>query len=669
MDNRKPVFNALTISILLGLLCLCVLLIAVAGYLFYFSRSFIPTGVIPDISFGPSTPTPEPVLTRPPVDADSVSTMEVLKSTIVPSSDVIALACKFDGKCNIPATMTPPVAPRVVGETDSFWVSKLSENSYFEVQATLKHVTPHVYFWVEDGVDVNQDELVALADTFENKIYPTNRGFFGSEWIPGIDGDEHIYILYAGGLGFSVRGYYSANDELHPLIDEYSNAHEMFFFNSDSTRLENPYAYSVLAHEFQHMIHWNLDVNETTWINEGFSDLAMMLNGYTVGGHDSVYISNTDLQLNDWPNDENVTVPHYGAAFLFLTYFLDRFGEEATKSLVKDPANGFDGVENALRQVNALDPLTGQPIHTDDLFMDWAITNFVLDESVGDGRYMYHNYPKAPRASAVDTIRDCPQVPMKRDVHQYGVDYIAIQCAGDHTLKFTGSTIAKLLPADPYSGQFAFWSNKSDDSDMTLTREFDLSGVSGPIIFSYRTWYDLEQDFDYLYLEVSEDNGASWQIVATPSGTPNDPTGSSYGWGYNGVSNGWIEEDVDLSQHAGQKILVRFEYITDPAVNGEGFLLDDVSMSGIDYQSDFEADEGGWEAAGFVRVQNVLPQTYRLALIFSSDSSVQMIPLDEEQVAEVQFSLQAGEQAILVISGTTPFTREGTAYQVEIASR
>ena len=98
------------------------------------------------------------------------------------------------------------------------------------------------------------------------------------------------------------------------------------------------------------------------------------------------------------------------------------------------------------------------------------------------------------RASATETINSCPQAPLTRDVHQYGVDYIAIECEGDYTLSFTGSTVTGLLPADPYSGEYAFWSNKGDESDMTLTREFDFTSVSGPIEFSFRTWYDIEED-------------------------------------------------------------------------------------------------------------------------------------------------------------------------------
>jgi hypothetical protein len=552
-----------------------------------------------------------------------------------------------------------------VGETDTFWVTNVETNENNEVSATLRYVTPHVYFWIQDDVSFDEQEMKALVDEFENKIYPTNREFFGTEWSPGIDGDEHIYILYARGLGSSIAGYFSSADSIHPLVHEYSNAHEMFLFNADNTFLGEEFTYGVLAHEFQHMIHWNQDLNETSWLNEGSSELAAFLNGYDPGGFDWLYISDPDLQLNDWPNDQNATSPHYGAGFLFMTYFLDRFGEDATKLLVKDPANGFESVEDVLRAINATDPQKGQPITADDFYMDWVVTNFLLDESVGDGRYVYGNYPGANRASATETFSTCPQSAVTRDVHQYGVDYLAIECEGDFTLSFTGSTVTGLLPADPYSGQYAFWSNKGDESNMTLTREFDFSQTTGEIKLSFRTWYDIETDYDYVYLESSED-GQTWQILTTPSGTAEDPSGNSYGWGYNDVTDGWIEETIDLSQYAGKKISLRFEYVTDAAVNGEGFLLDDVSIEAIGYQTDFETDDGGWSAEGFVRVQNALPQTFHLALILTQDSSVKMVPVNADQTAEIPLSLKEGEKAFLVVSGTTRYTRELGTYQIEI---
>ncbi|MBK9211035.1 MAG: immune inhibitor A [Anaerolineales bacterium] len=663
--EKRSGSTAIIIGIVVVLCCICVLVGGMGGYIYYTFNQISSTGFPTLPSVDNTTPTEAPEVIRPPVDSISTETLDILESSIVPPNEPKELACRLDKICDIPDVMATSALPRVVGDTDNFWVTDVGTNENTEISATLRYVTPHVYFWVQDGVTYDDGEMKALMDAFENKIYPTNREFFGSEWSPGIDGDEHIYILYSRGLGSSIAGYFSSADSVHPLVHEFSNAHEMFLFNADNTFLGEEFTYGVLAHEFQHMIHWNQDLNETSWLNEGSSELAAFLNGYDPGGFDWLYINEPDLQLNDWPNDQDATTPHYGAGFLFMTYFLDRFGEEATQALVKDTANGLDSVEDVLREINATDPATGQPISADDFFMDWAVTNFTLDASVGDGRYIYTNYPGANRASATETIYSCPQSSLTRDVHQYGVDYIAIECEGDYTLSFTGSTVTGLLPADPYSGEYAFWSNKGDESDMTLTREFDFTNVSGPIELSYRTWYDIETDWDYLYLEVSED-GETWQIITTPSGTATDPSGNSYGWGYTGVTNDWIEEKVDFSQFAGKKISVRFEYVTDAAVNGEGLLLDDVKVDAAGYSSDFEADDGGWIAEGFVRVQNVLPQTFGLALIKTSDSSVTMIPVNADQTAEISISLKPGEKIYLVVSGTTRFTRELGSYQIEI---
>ena len=666
MTEKKSGNSAIIIG-MIALACgICVLAIGIGGYAFYsFSQTMSVADDLPLFVLEENIPIVEPEMTRQPINALPGETLGTLENTIIPPNDPRELACRLDGKCNIPEVLATSAVPRSIGETSQFWVSNLDTKSKTEVSATLQYITPHVYFWVQDGLPYIHTEMKALADEFESKIYPTNREFFGEEWSPGIDGDEHIYILYTRGLGSSIAGYFSSSDSVHPLVQDYSNGHEMFFFNGDNTSLGDNFTYGVLAHEFQHMIHWKQDGNETSWFNEGSSELAAFLNGYNPGGFDWAYISDPDLQLNDWPNDPNGKTPHYGAGFLFITYFLDRFGEDATKLLVKDPANGLDSVEDVLREISAVDPVTGAPISADDFFMDWAVTNFVLDNSVSDGRFIYNNYPGAHRASATETIYSCPQSPARRDVRQYGVDYIAIECEGDYTLSFTGATTTGLLPADPFSGEYAFWSNKGDKSNMTLTREFDFNNVSSPIELSFRTWYDIETDWDYLYLEASE-NGENWQILPTPSGTGTDPSGNSFGWGYTGVTAGWIEEKIDLSDFAGKKVFVRFEYLTDAAVNGEGFLLDDVKVQAAGYSTDFEADEGGWLAEGFVRVQNVLPQTFGLVLIKTSDFSATKIPLSENQTAEVPISLKSGERVFLVVSGTTRFTRQPGLYQFEI---
>jgi hypothetical protein len=446
----------------------------------------------------------------------------------------------------------------------------------------------------------------------------------------------------------------------------------MFLFSAENVDFADEYAYGVLAHEFQHMIHWHRDINETRWLNEGLSDLAMQLNGYSIGGHDYLYALDPDLQLNDWPSPESESPPNYGAAYLFSSYFLDRFGEQTTQALVGEQKNDLDSIDDILLQAGAADSQTGQPVSADDFFTDWAITNYINDGSVGDGRFEYTNYTTPPSFKPTETYSRCPADNQVRDVHQYGVDYIRLRCQGSYTLSFEGSIQVPVVPTDPHSGAYAFWSNKGDEGDMSLERTFDFTGLSGPLTLSYWTWYDLEKDYDYLYLTASTD-GENWQMLKTPSGTDADPTGANYGWGYNGVSGSgdqpeWIQEQVDLSQYAGQKVQLRFDYITDAGVNGEGFLLDDVAIAETAYASDFETDDGGWEAAGFVRIQNVLPQTFRLALITrGAETQVQYIPLSPDISAQVSIEI-GGEvdEAILVVSGTTRYTRQPAAYRFSI---
>jgi len=597
-------------------------------------------------------------------------TLETLENTIVPINDPLDLARRLEGKDNLPRSLDEPIAQYQVGDQGSFWVTNTDNNQNFQVEASLGYLTDHVYFWVEDGVQFNQNNLKNLVDTFEENIYPTNREFFGSEWIPGVDADPHMYILFARGLGGSVAGYFSTVDEYLPVVREYSNGHEMFFLSADHVSLNEEFAYAVLAHEFQHMIHWYQDRNEETWMNEGFADLAMFLNGYSIGGADRSYVLDPDIQLNDWPIEPTNRSAHYGASFLFMTYFLDRLGDEATKAVVAEAANGMVSIDLVLDALGINDSLTGEALGADDIFADWVLASYLQDSDISDGRYTYNNYSSAPAPAETETISSCPQDLITRDVSQYGVDYIQLRCNGDQTLNFEGSLQVGVLPENPYSGSYAYYSNKGDESDMTLTRTFDFTDQAGPLTLTYWTWYDLEVDYDYLYLTASTD-GEDWQILITPSGTPDDPSGNSYGWAYNGASGAgpkWIQESVDISQFAGKEVQLRFEYVTDAAVNGEGLLVDDVAIPEIDYFTDFEQDDGGWEAQGFVRIQNALPQTFRISLIRVGDgTTVETIDLSADNAADIFLDFDGDlREAILVVSGTTRFTRQKAAYQFSI---
>jgi hypothetical protein len=666
----------IVIAVVAALCCACLLMAGALGVVVYEGMGNAAETVAPVLTpsqDGGETdpPTAVPAITSSPVSEalSAADTLEALKAALVPENDPYDLSCRLRGLCNVPTTLTPPAAPLQVGAKQKIWAVNVDTNVHFQIDATLRYITAHAYFWAQDGLQYNEGEMRRLMETFENQIYPTDREFFGSEWTPGVDGDPHIYIVYTRGTGPSNAGYFAPSNQLNPLVHEYANGHEMYFFNADNVNLASEETYATLAHEFQHMIHSSLDRNETSWINEGFSMLAEFLNGYAVN-FDRYYVMDPDLQLTDWGLIPGQNGPHYGQSFLFLAYYLDRFGEEATQALVKSPENDITSVDGALASLDITDPITGRPITADDIFVDWAAALFLHDGSVGDGRYAYHNYPAAPQPWPTETIYDCPTFsPLATTVHQYGIDYINVECIGDFTLRFEGATMTALLPEKAYSGDYAFWSNKGDESDMTLTREFDLTGVSGPVMLSYFMWYDLETDYDYLYLELSED-GERWTILETPSGRPEslDPSGNAYGWAYNGQSNGWIQEQVDLSAYAGKKIQIRFEYITDAAANAEGFLLDDVRVEAIGYSTDFETDDGGWVAAGFARVGATLPQIFRLALIIqrNGQSIVQNIAVNPDQTADIPLSLQPGDSATLIVTGVTRFTRGLANYSIAI---
>jgi len=658
-SSSTPKIIAVIVAVLVC--CACV---AIVGAAAIFLPAFRQLSVTPFAPPEESTvPAPTAEIDRPPVDDISRETIETLEKALVPENDPYELACRLQAICNVSETVQ--AKSYQVGDKETFWVINGDTNEHHQTEATLLYITPHSYFWAEDPTRVDENDMKALMDTFENEIYPTDREFFGSEANPGVDGDPHIYVIYAGGLGSNIGGYYSSKDGYNPLIDEYSNAHETYVM-VDSQPLGDPYAYGTLAHEFVHMIQGASDRNDVSWLSEGFAELGSFLNGYYSGGADWFYTQKPDMQLNTWVDNSSPDFSaHYGQSFLYLTYFLDRFGQEATKALTSNPENDLTSIDNTLAELNITDPETGNVITADDVFMDWAVTLHLMDKSVGDGRYDYNNYPDAPQVQVSEPVSSCPQS-LSGTVNQYGIDYYTISCEGDYTLHFNGSTAAGLLPVKANSGKYMFWSNRGDESDMTLTREFDFTGVSEPIRMSFAMWYDLETDYDYVFLEASTD-GETWEILTTPSGTGEDPSGNSFGWGYNGQTNDWQTEEVDLSQFAGQKVQIRFEYVTDAALNGEGFLLDDVQIEAIDYQSDFEADEDGWEAAGFVRVENILPQTYRLALITKGDTTtVTHIPLNADQTVDIPLSLKPGEEAVLVVTGTTRFTRLPAAYQIEI---
>ena len=640
----------------------------------FFEPTLIFSTPIPSYSHT-SAPEPTPAITREPAGEIGAETEELLEATDVPMRDLHELAIRLRGlPPGIPRTVNPEGSPNYpTGTRRLFRASNVDTDEQFDVYAILEYKTKHVYMWVEEGARFDRDDLIAAADLFEEHTYPTDRAFFGSEWTPGVDNDPHVSILHARGLGGSIAGYYSSADEFVSAVRDDSNELEMFYINIENVTVNNDFYNGVLAHEFQHMIHWYNDRNEETWLNEGFSELAMYLNDFDTGGSDWTFAMEPDTQLNSWPEGPGAAGANYGAGYLFTSYFLDRLGPEATQALVAHPENSFASVEAVLEEL-------GTGLTYEDFFADWIVANLLDDPYIADGRYGYGEID--PPSFNIETTYYDGDYPVSKSstVHQHGTDYVELLGEQPLTFRFTGSTQIGLMNTAAYSGRYVWWSNRGDDSDMYLTRAFDLSGVNDATL-EFWTWYDLEEDWDYAYVEISADGGETWEILTTPSGTPTNPNGNSFGWAYTGRSGNeetpeWIQERVDISPYTGQEVLIRFEYITDDAVNRPGFVLDDVAIPEIGYFSDFEKDEDGpalslsdgWESAGFICHTNVLSQRWLVQLIlFGPETRVQRLELNEDQTGEWAIPLDSRtDRAVVTISGLAPVTTEIASYSYEI---
>ncbi len=667
MDRSEKIIIISLAAIIACCICvsLPVYLLAKAGV---FSSPVAPTPLPSSTSHPTPTRMPDAPTTGASEPLDAAQTLEILRHAILPSVDPYSLASRFRAAASAPQDTIVPAPDFAIGDRQKFWIWEDDRERNRQVDASLRYATDDVYFWIEDEIPYDQTALKTLVETFSNEIYPKDHLFFGSEPVPGVDYDPHLYVLYARGLGESIAGYMSAGDLVSPDVYEYSNAHEMFSINADIQSLSDPYTLGVMAHELQHLIHQSQDPNEELWLNEGFSELAAQINGYQAGGFDSVFLHNPDMQLNDWSNGEEDSTPHYGASYLFVTYMMGRFGEEFTRSVVASEDNGLMSIDETLSGLGITDPQTGKPVTSVQLFADWAVANFVQDPAVSDGRYSYEAYPEAPNAGPTERQTRCKDLQEERSVSQYGTDYVQLICGAPSVFTFKGQDEVKIIPDDPQDGSAFMWSNVGNSSDMALTREFDLRNLQAPVSLTFDAWYDFEPLYDFGYVLASEDDGETWISLAATGCTRENSTGNNYGCGFNGSSNGWQAESVNLSHYAGQKILLRFESITDGAVLGEGFAVDNISIPEMDYFEDFNISDGTWEKDGFVRIVNALPQTYAISVI---DQNTQTLVTQYfvTGAEPLEIPIRSGNDLFpvtIAVSGTTDYSRQKAEYQYSV---
>jgi hypothetical protein len=119
------------------------------------------------------------------------------------------------------------------------------------------------------------------------------------------------------------------------------------------------------------------------------------------------------------------------------------------------------------------------------------------------------------------------------------------------------------------------------------------------------TYWDMEDYWDFGFIQISTDGGQTWTSLANEYTTlDHDPNAHPdiianlpglTSWSGFIDPDGWITMSFDLSAYAGQTVIVGFRYMTDWATTYEGWYISEAMVSGtpIDlapFAPDWEAD-------------------------------------------------------------------------------
>jgi hypothetical protein len=369
----------------------------------------------------------------------------------------------------------------------------------------------------------------------------------------------------------------------------------------------------TFAHEWQHLAHYYTDPFEGTWINEGLSDFAQTLTGYVdakatvfdrgadshlfcyqgFGTVQTPYNTNprdcggpeNSLNLWDEGNNPNAVLADYGNAYSFLLFLFDRYGADFISRLHRDGAlQGIASLDAALESEGVHDPY--KVIH------DYQ-TMTLVDKIVGSSpRGIMLGVPKSrvttPSLRSTVNLAN-PTANRTPGAAPNGADYVPLQKANGQVLrgrdlrsvKFQGAQILPPVPLawttvsnDPdRPGNSVVWSGDGNSLDVAAVASVAVPTADPTLRFLAK--YGAEAGYDYGYVTVSTDGGATYTLI------PGDrTTDGPLGPAINGTTDGFEPHSYDLSAYVGQTVLVGFRYVSDGGVNEGGWSLDDITVGG-----------------------------------------------------------------------------------------
>ncbi len=106
----------------------------------------------------------------------------------------------------------------------------------------------------------------------------------------------------------------------------------------------------------------------------------------------------------------------------------------------------------------------------------------------------------------------------------------------------------------------------SANADGSLTLATPFNSTSTPVLFlTFWQRYDLENSYDFGAVEVSSDNGTTWQTVAS----------------YTGTNLTWTQQSFNITNYSAgsSQVKIRFHLTSDAGVQNQGWWVDDITLT------------------------------------------------------------------------------------------
>lgn len=431
------------------------------------------------------------------------------------------------------------------------------------------------------------DKTVVLVSNVRDDNFYDPTGPAGSTFIAGF-----FSPLYNEGFDRNVMS-----------IDSYDWLHRTGPNPPDETpgglcspkQAARPYDYEgTFAHEYQHLLEYYAGPGEHTWLNEGLSDYAQTVVGYSdttipygqTGadshiacyqgflGSESFPYCGAENSLTRWGDQPNEGLADYGAAYSFVTYLANQFGRDAITYLHNDDLPGLRSLQKYLD-----DHAPG--LKVTDVVHDWT-AQMALDRLVDNGargltRDQKSRFTATELSSAIDWAwtgsYDSPGAPANGSDYVLAMAERPVNGRTVSSLSFNGAAKYAPDPLEWVIDDSALWAGEGDDLDRSIVYPVSVPSDGGQLTFSSK--FDIEANWDFGFVQVSTDGGKTYQTIGNDNTTSDhaegaDPAIVAQLPGLTGETDGYQPQSYDLSAYAGQDVLVSFRYMTDGAVNGNG---------------------------------------------------------------------------------------------------